>query len=110
METSASSEARYAPWSYPTNAGQMLFPGPFAHCFPGRTRQPLWLEGGKPINGGAVGRSATLRQVKGSLSRWLTEWRIRVADFCRTMRQINTSASSTLRSAKSNPIDALQTC
>jgi hypothetical protein len=33
-----------------------------------------------------------------------------LVDFCRRMRQINTSASSTVRSAKSNPRDALQTC
>jgi hypothetical protein len=31
-------------------------------------------------------------------------------DFCRTMRQINTSASNTVRSANFNPMDAHQTC
>ena len=35
---------------------------------------------------------------------------LKVVDFCRRIRQINTSASSTVRSAKSNPREALQTC
>jgi hypothetical protein len=71
----------------------------------------LWLRArGDYATGAAAGRSAPVRQVKRSLSHWFREWRIWVADFCRTMRQINTSASSTVRSAKSNPMDALQTC
>jgi len=71
----------------------------------------LWLRARRDYaTGAAAGRSAPVRQVKRSLSHWFREWRIWVADFCRTMRQINTSASSTVRSAKSNPMDALQTC
>ena len=46
-------------------------------------------------------------QLKKSLSLW---FKLGLQDFCRTMRQINTSASSTGRSDKSNPMDALQTC
>ena len=45
-----------------------------------------------------------------SLSSWFKDCFIEVADFCRTIRQINTSASSTGRSAKSKPMAALQTC